>query len=262
MLRVVQISDTHLGEDPVGHAGWAAALAYINRTAPALVIHTGDIVREDPHSQADHRYAKSCLGELPCAWAAVPGNHDIGDGLPKCPGIDTGLLQAFRHNFGPDHWAREAGGWLLVGVNDLLFDTGSELEAAQWDWLETTLSRRSARNAALFLHKPPFLLSPHEHRASSMTVSHDGALRLWRLVRTHDVRLVACGHRHEYRAFNNEGVCIVWCPTTSALLDERTPPLPHAAPSAGLIEYRLLEDGLLHSVVPLDALAGDRRAAP
>ena len=33
------------------------------------------------------------------------------------------------------------------------------------------------------------VLSPYEHRTSSMTVSHDGALRLWRLVRAHDIRL-------------------------------------------------------------------------
>ena len=251
MFRIVQISDTHLGAcDPVGHAGWAAARAYINGTAPALVVHTGDIVRDDPRSLDDRRHARACLDQLARPWVAVPGNHDIGDGLPNCAGIDEELRQAFRRHFVSDHWVRPLGNWLLLGVSDLVFDTGSTFEAEQWRWLETVLAGAAGRHVALFLHKPPFVLAPDEGGSTSMSVSRNGARRLWALVRAHGVRLIACGHRHEYRTLEADGTSIVWAPTTSGLLDERTPPFPDVTPVSGLIEYRFEDGGFQHRLVP------------
>ena len=77
--------------------------------------------------------------------------------------------------------------------------------------------------------------------------------RFWDLVRRHGVRLVACGHRHEHRVSVRDGVTIVWGPTTSALLDERTPPFDDADYHAGLVEYVLSGDTLIHRHVKLAA---------
>lgn len=259
MFSLIQISDTHLSElDPVGHAGWGLAAAYIDEVRPALVVNTGDIVRDDPSASADHAFARARHDALPVEWCAVPGNHDIGDGLPNIGSIDEELRMAFDRNYGPGYWQRDFESWRLLGISDLLFDTGSTAEAAQWQWLEGALGSAAGKQLALFLHKPPFLLSPDENRTSSMTVPQRGGDRLWRLVEAHDVRLIACGHRHEHRTMRIGAVTIVWAPTTSALLEDRTPPEPRIKPTPGLVEYLFVDQGFIHSFIPLNAFGGQR----
>jgi 3',5'-cyclic AMP phosphodiesterase CpdA len=46
-MRIVQISDTHLGRDkPLFADNWAPFAAWIADQHPDLVIHTGDVARE------------------------------------------------------------------------------------------------------------------------------------------------------------------------------------------------------------------------
>jgi hypothetical protein len=149
---------------------------------------------------------------------------------------------------------RALGAWRLIGVNALLFGSGLAEEEQHWDWLATALAGvHAAHPIALFIHKPPFVLRPDEPGAASATIPAASRARFWNLVRRHGVKLVACGHRHEHRTQLRDAVTVVWAPTTSALLDERTPPLGDADYAPGLVEYLLCGETLIHRFVRLGA---------
>jgi alkaline phosphatase D len=134
----------------------------------------------------------------------------------------------------------------------MLFGTGQPGEDEHWRWLESALLGARPRPVALFIHKPPFIVDPAESDAASATIPKAAKPRLWRLVEAFAVRLVACGHRHEYRAQHRGGTAIVWAPTTSGLLDERTPPI--AGPyRPGVVEYVFVGETVMHRCVDLAA---------
>lgn len=256
MKRVLHISDPHLRRgDPCSEPGWRAVEAFVRADPPALVIDTGDLVFEAPEAIDDHRFAAACHAALQVDTVLVPGNHDVGDCSPKGCGPSGDLLSAFAALYGDVHWVRRIEGWVLIGANAMLFGSGQPGEAAEWQWLETVLASHLDLPIALFVHKPPFLVQPDENGPPSSAVMPQVArARFWSLVRRHDVRLIGCGHRHEYRCMLADGVQIVWAPTTSALLEESTAPLSPEAHS-GLVEYLFSGTTVLHRPVRLAPLS-------
>ncbi len=251
MISIVQISDTHLrADDPLTSPGWRATQRIIREIRPAVIVHSGDIVREDPFDRADHAYAAKALTELGAEVLSIPGNHDVCDGPPSGSGPDAGLMASFRDLYGPDRWRRDLGGWRLIGVNGLVFGTGSGEEADHWRWLEEALAASRGTPVAIFMHKPPFLASPGEAEDGSATIPRGARPRFWALMVESGVRLVACGHRHEYRVVSRDGAMVVWAPTTTGLLDECSAPLPPRA-YPGVVEYLFDGPALHHRFVPV-----------
>ncbi|MFI5015093.1 MAG: metallophosphoesterase family protein [Hyphomicrobiales bacterium] len=249
MHRVVHISDTHMrAEDPGATRGWLAAARYIRETMPDLVVHTGDIVHDDPHDNRDHDFAARQLTRLGVDFLTVPGNHDIGDGPPATLAPDRGLLESFCKRYSADRWEKQLGDWRLVGINTLLFSSGLAEEEEQWSWLADALHAGSRNPVVVFMHKPPFLISPDEGGEVSSVIPLAARRRFWDLMRGSATTLIACGHRHEYRVLHRDGIQIVWAPTTSALLAEASPPLPPVA-HPGMIEYVFAGATLLHRPV-------------
>lgn len=254
MKRVLHVSDPHLRRgERRSEPGWRALQAFVRADPPALVVDTGDLVFDSPEATDDHLFAAACHGELGVDVVLVPGNHDIGDCQPRADGPRDVLGAAFAALHGPSHWVRHIEDWALVGVNALLFGSGRPAEAAEWRWFEAALQGNQAHPIALFVHKPPFLVHPDEIERSSAVMPEAGRSRFWSLVKRHDVRLIGCGHRHEYRSVLADGVLIVWAPTTSALLDETTAPLPAQAHS-GLVEYLFSGGSVVHRPVILRAM--------
>ena len=254
MVTIIHISDTHLSlRAPEHEPAWHEAAAYIRARQPGLVIHTGDIV-QDETSEDDRRHALAKLRSLGVDWAAIPGNHDVGDGPPGATTISAGLLKRFEETYGVAHWTRSFGSWTVIGVNAMLFGTETPEEDAEWRWLEGQLAEAGDRSAMVCVHKPPFLIHPDEAQIGGATIPTEARRRFWSLVRKARIRLVACGHRHEYRVLQRDGAVVVWAPTTSAL-EEETPPIPSNGCAAGLVEYVLSGDTLLHRLVALDGTA-------
>ncbi|MDQ0474222.1 metallophosphoesterase family protein [Labrys wisconsinensis] len=250
-MRVLHLSDPHLRhDDPASAARWLRLAAVVAELAPDLIVNTGDIVRDDPGDAADHAFAAQALRALGVEVLSVPGNHDVGDGPPSAPAPDRDLIARFRALHGPEHWLRPAGDWHLVGVNAMVLGTGMAEDAEEWAWLEAALAAAAPGPTALFLHKPPFLISPHEDTAISAAMPPAARVRLWDLARRHGVRLIGCGHRHEYRAVLHDGILTVWAPTTSALLDEATAPL-EPRPFAGVVDYAFIGGTVVHRCIPL-----------
>lgn len=246
MKRVLHVSDPHLRRgEPRSYRGWQDVVALVRTALPDLVIDTGDLVFDSPDATEDHAFAAACHRDLGVDVVLVPGNHDIGDGPPKATGPREDLATAFLARYGQAHWVRHLEDWALIGVNAMLFGSGQAGEADEWAWIERTLASNCDRPIALFVHKPPFLVSPDETTTFSAAMPIACRERFWSLVKRHDVQLIGCGHRHEYRCVAVDGVLIVWAPTTTELLSEDTPPLvPHA--HAGLVEYLFSGRSVVH----------------
>lgn len=251
MLKVIQISDTHLRHgDDVAEVGWRAAAEYVAAARPDLVIHTGDIVRDDPAVAADHTHARRLLDALGVAWLAVPGNHDIGDGPPGAVTLTATLIERFEAIYDAAHWTRDVGSWRLIGVNAMLFGTGLDAEEVEWRFLVDAIETAEGRDIALFMHKPPFILDPGEMQSGSMALPPSTRRRFWRTIGSPPVRLIACGHRHEHRVLQHHGLTVVWAPATAAL-PETTPPLTGLDGRTGLVEFGFVGRTVLHRLVPL-----------
>jgi 3',5'-cyclic AMP phosphodiesterase CpdA len=104
--RVAVVSDTHLsGRAPDALHNWDAVVREIERTGPDLVVHLGDLTLDGTDNRQDLEDARAALDRLTVPWRAVPGNHDIGDWLPRRP---TGL---FLLPPGPDCFHSSGSEW-------------------------------------------------------------------------------------------------------------------------------------------------------
>jgi 3',5'-cyclic AMP phosphodiesterase CpdA len=230
MVRVVQISDTHLS--PVKrHFGtnWAPVAEWIAGVRPDLVIHTGDVTVDGADEEEDLRYCAALLRGLGIPFLAVPGNHDVGDaGNPFQP-VNAERLARWRRHFGDDRWVHDIEGWRLVGLDALLFGSGEPEEATQMAWLERTLAQADGRKIAWFLHRPLFLDTPGEPDAGYWSVQPAVRAQLMSLLRAHRVALVASGHVHRWHDNLHEGTRYVWGPSSGFLVGpELSAPMPGA----------------------------------
>lgn len=238
---VLHVSDTHWSpEFGAGTQMWTAAVRYIEKTRPDLVIHTGDLVHDDPDNDRDHEFAAFQMRRLTTPWRIVPGNHDIGDSEPDPYRglISEERLARFRRHFGPDRWSVAIGGWQLIGLNSLLFDNHlTAEEAEQWDWLQERLGEAAGRPVGLFMHKPPAVNSLDEDLHVNKSIGLKSRSRLLALAESGTVKLIGSGHLHEHVVLNSCGALLVGAPALG--------PIPRATEAwnlglrcNGLIEYR------------------------
>lgn len=234
--RVVQISDTHFRSTLPPPVHWRTVVDWLAADPPDLVVHTGDIVYEDPDDEDDRAFAKALLEQSPVPYVVIPGNHDIGsfeDELGRTTRID-----AFRETWGDDRFTRDLAGWRLVGVDTYLLGTPEHDE-----WLRAAV--HVDRPVAAFVHQPlqgdqvdGWEMPPAPRRAFERATT--GA----------DVRVVACGHRH--CAFHLDRA--VWAPSLTMTSSD---PVTGADPRPGLVEHTLSTDGSHdHRVVRPWALSG------
>ena len=139
----VQISDTHIGfkrdanPDVVGSLRHAMADINGLATAPAFVLHTGDV----SHLSKPEEFgmARDLLKELRVDRVhTVPGEHDtMDDGV-------SGYLKFFDHDGRGRSWySFDQGGVHFVGLNNVLnFSTGhlAALGDEQLSWLKADLA--------------------------------------------------------------------------------------------------------------------------
>ena len=220
-MRVIQVSDTHLS---ASHEHFSqnnqAVTQWLCAQQADLIVHTGDLgmdcagTLEDLHLAAD--WISSFATELVC----VPGNHDVGDRVsvkPSQPVNDARLAQ-WRDVIGPDYWSLDLGGWRLVGLNAMLFDTGHPAEEQQFTWLETTIS--TSLPVAVFLHKPLFVEHREEGPRGYWTVPPQPRRRLLSMLDQANVKLIASGHLHIHRERAFGDTTHVWGPAASFVCGE------------------------------------------
>lgn len=141
---------------------------------------------------------------------------------------------------------QQVGAWTILGLNAMLFGTGWDEENAQWDWLASTLAAASSRPVALFMHKPPFLYQWDDDGDDAMAIPRAARHRLGRFLDGSGVRLVATGHRHEYRSYAAAGrPAVVWAPPVGFVIANRTPPVPEATTTPGCVLHTLVGSGVI-----------------
>jgi len=223
--RVVQVSDTHLSSAAGVSPVMRQLLDWITHDPPDLVVHTGDIVVDDPDNAADRTFAREVLDAVPCPVRVIPGNHDVGFyGEDEARGR---RLEAFVATWGADRFVIDIAGWRLVGVN--AYQLG---EPADDTWLREAVT--TVMPVAVFIHQPvgnePIdgWEMPSSARAA-FGAATDGA----------DVRLTTSGHRH--RSWTAGGV--MWAPSATLVGDaiEGTDPRP------GAVELIFHRDGTFAS---------------
>ncbi len=223
--RLIHISDLHLSRNRAyTYANWKAVLTYINQVKPDLVINTGDFVLESPDDFDDLEFAREQMSHLAVSWKALPGDHDIGGGPPQprlraeVPwlenyGITEDRRQQYLALFEEDRWSLPFGDWQLIGINDLIFESGFDAEQTQWEYLEEKLQQAKDRPIALFMHKPPCMTSIFEKPYITNAIPAEARQRLRELIRKANVRLICTGHLHVFRTFHTLGISIIVAPT-------------------------------------------------
>ncbi len=195
-LRVIQISDTHLGAQP-GLAlygvdvdrGLDAVLARIATEEPRppdLILATGDLV----HDEGETAYARLAnkLAALGPPVYCLPGNHDDAAVLQRC------------YREGPVRWQRRilGGGWQIVLLDSALAGSpAGHLAPGELAALDAALADHPQRPALVCLHHPPVAVGTPW--LDTMRVDNGEAL-FATLARHPQVRALTCGHvHHEFR---------------------------------------------------------------
>ena len=263
MVRVVQISDTHINRrGGVPSANLQRCIDFINdEIRPDLVVHTGDVVSLTPGVDADLQTARQLLGQLTARLLVIPGNHDIGESCPDpWMGFATEAISvsAFRGVFGRGYWLELLDEhWAAIGLSDELFSSGIADEAEQWEWIDRTALEFEDRNVILFMHRPLWSKLEELELDESLAVAAKDRERLLRVFKPGRLRAVAAGHLHRFLHVSRNGVSDVWAPSTACLLTQLTssgPPVP-GLNRLGVMEYRLEGDDFeveVHAVPGLD----------
>jgi len=252
-LTILQVSDTHLSRT---HAyfqdNWNVFLDCVADEKPDFVFVTGDMCFNGPANPDDLAYARAQLDRLPAPWRAIPGNHDIGDVPPdrklKHP-IDEARRAAYRRHFGDEYWVEDIGGWRFIGLNAQLMGSRLPDEPDQMAFLDRALTTAGDRDLALLIHKPLFHATPTETENSLKTVFPKPRRALIDLCRAHRVKLVACGHRHGYRAQQMGRTQLVWAPATAFVDTSKKDGRFRILRRAGYIRYRFDGPAFSHALV-------------
>lgn len=253
MLTILQISDTHLSRS---HAyfqdNWDAFVDHVAAEPPDFVFVTGDMCFNGPVNPDDLAYARSQMDRLPVPWRAIPGNHDIGDVPPdtklKHP-ITPERQEAYRKQFGDEFWVEDMAGWRFIGLNAQLMGSDLPDETQQAAMLEEALSSAADRSIAILIHKPLFHTSPDEKGELLSTVFPEPRKKLLNLCAEHDVKLVACGHRHCYHHSRIGNTQLVWAPASAFVDTGKSDGGIALIRRAGFIRYRFDGAEFSHKLV-------------
>lgn len=246
--RVLVVSDSHLSaRTPDAHRHWGALVDLVAADPPDLVVHAGDITTDGALRPDDLADARAAVDRLPAPLAAVPGNHDVGDGAgwSQGPGeavVDAGTLARYRRVFGADRFSSAVGAWRVIGLDALLMGSGEAAEDEQWGWLAAVVDAvPDGTPVALVLHKP--LVPPSgESDSPHRYVPAAARRRLLALVAGIDLRLVVSGHVHEALDHELDGLRHVWVPSCWGLVPDHVQRAVGAR-RVGVVVLALHDDG-------------------
>lgn len=276
--KLIQISDIHLSRARAyTYTNWEAVLAYIHATQPDLVVNTGDYVLDSPEDKDDLIFGHEQMQRLSVEWKSLPGDHDIGGGPPQptlrphVPWLEHYMTTESRRIhylelFGEDHWAMPFGDWYFIGLNDLIFESGFADEEIQWQFLKRQLHEAGNQPTAIFMHKPPCIISITEADYVTNAIPGKARDRLWQMMKKANVRLIAAGHLHVYRTLQTMGVTVVVAPTLMRGKDDFFSKSGHN--TNGIVEYTFVGESVEFRLVtppgvkPLNLPDGARQDWP
>jgi 3',5'-cyclic AMP phosphodiesterase CpdA len=221
VARVLVVTDTHWPAEGSG-PNWDAVVRWLDENPVDLVVHAGDASVDGAHRPGQVADAAALLGRLALPWAAVPGNHDLGDPfIGGDPPVTGERVEGWVDAFGGDRWLRRLGPWALVGLDSQLIGSGLAAEEEQWSWLAAAAGGLPpGADVALVAHKP--LFAPDGERDAKPHRFLPEATRdlLDRCLAGRTLRLVLSGHVHQWRQLTEGPTAHVWVPSAWAVLPE------------------------------------------
>lgn len=208
-MRLIQLSDMHLLEDPEGRVRGSHpdqhtrdVLALLPELAPDRVVVVGDIAQEG-HRTAYQR-AQHYLDGYGYPWSWLPGNKDIE---PTMSGV-VSLASVI-----------DMGVAALVHLDTHINEIGNEaghLGEARLEALDDTLSSLEMP-VYIAMHHPPGVSPSRWMKA----VALDDSDAFWAVVARHpQVQAVLCGHIHCAIDTSHQGVRVL---TSPGIVDQFTP---------------------------------------
>lgn len=226
-MKIVQITDTHFScEKPHFNSNWAPLMEWIDRTAPDLIVHTGDLTIDGADKAEDIVFCKNLMGQVPVPMLIVPGNHDVGHMPGSEQPVNSERLKRWRDLAGDDRWFHDAGDWRLIGLNAMILGHENDEEEAQFEWLRERLEDRKGRRVALFAHKPLFVDDPNEGETGYWGMRPKERARMLDLIAAHDVALFASGHLHWAWQGRYQNLSLTWGPSAAYVIDKLEREMP------------------------------------
>lgn len=249
VLRLVQISDCHLGADPGEMLRGCdpdrrlqAVVEALRREGADLVVATGDLSNDG--SLASYRRLRRHLGRLSCQVCCLPGNHDtpavMRRVLSRRP---VRMVEAIRRR-----------GWQIC-----LLDTsvagrcGGRLSAHALTGLERRLERHPGRPTFVFMHHPPL---PCGSSWLDEDMLLDNPEELFRLLARHrQVRGLAWGHIHQPFEVRRGALTCFGTPATAMQFTPSSPDFDTTGDGPAYRRFVLGRDGHIESeIVYLDGV--------
>jgi predicted MPP superfamily phosphohydrolase len=162
----IHASDTHLSAASLPRMQLLRAL--VERTKPAFVLITGDLVRDALRvSEAEARgYYEMLVAELrqfPVPVWTVPGNHENFGIEREKSGISAEHplygKQMYRHYLGPNYYSFTWGGIRFLGVDSIDVDDMwyyGHVDAAQLEWIKRDLAAAPDATPVVTFNHIPF----------------------------------------------------------------------------------------------------------
>jgi 3',5'-cyclic AMP phosphodiesterase CpdA len=256
MMRIIQISDTHLSPGKAHFTGnWAPLARWIAEQRPELVIHTGDVTVDGADVAEDLRYTAELMRGLGVRFRTVPGNHDVGDAGNDRQPVSEERLRRWRVHFGMDRWVEDVEDCRLIGFDAMLLGSGECEEALQADWLEAAMNDAGSRQIAWFLHRPLFLDNPEEGDTGYWSVKPQPRAGLVQLLRRYSVALVGSGHLHKAHDFMHDGTRYIWAPSSAFLVGPgMQPPMP-GEKRLGAVVYEIDRGAIEAKIIEVPGLS-------
>ena len=210
LLRFVQISDTHISQDPnynrppaphTPHQGVQALLVALRALPfrPDFILHSGDVVYDpDP---AAYRAGRALLAALPAPTLYLAGNHD-----------DPALLQSLLLNEDeirlPYDQEREIGGAQILCLDSGRLADGQpagRLSAKQLERLRARCAAPDQRPLLIFIHHNP-LPQPDSPWLEGMRLQNGEEFHRALLPARARLRGVFFGHVHQPIHLQRDGI--------------------------------------------------------
>ena len=199
-FNFIQMTDTQIGffdyNSGCMHSDslFDAAVKEINRIKPALIVITGDLVdspREPEFSLQDSIYRANLAKIDPSIEVfELPGNHDIQP-------YNASELAKYEKLRGYSHFSVRRNNCAFIGIDsDCIKDNVTEIEDAQWNWLEAELAAaKDCDHRMIFLHCPVIRHEIDENE-DYFNFPKDKRLKYMDLFKKYGVEAVFSGHTH------------------------------------------------------------------
>lgn len=225
ILRVAQITDTHLYADPEGRLLGLSTLECLEQVIelaaerqPDIVVATGDLTHDA--SQAAYEMVRQCFGRLGVPVYCLPGNHDEAAALHQHMNGD-----AFHSTA-----SLQINGWQMAFVDSSVNGSeGGHLRRQELEMLHTVLSEAPELPALVWLHHQP--VNVGSRWLDTMAV--DNPADFFDVIDRHpQVRAVVWGHvhqcfehrRNEVPLLSTPSTCIQFLPGSDDFAIDQVPP--------------------------------------